>query len=241
MWWLMLLPLASAEQMSGSGTTIDILGQSGKVTINKEITMQVDAVYEMRDDTKVVSFNTMANQNFNFSPLKSTDYQNVSVQELYFYTPLKLPQNSEETGFLDIRTMLIGDSGLMSTDTEEWAVSPGDMKWNIELRNWKFDPLSTGIEVHMEIKGRDNVGNTTAKTLDLGGGTLQLSNRVKVDDVEVGMSVGIESVGGKDIYKFKFPTFVNSLIYDPVLQLGDETSAGSVAKVCLYLFVLMFI
>ena len=238
MLWLLFLPLVTAEQMSGSGTTVDILGQSGKVTINDEITMQVDAVYEMRGDAKVVKFETMANQNFQFSPLKTTTYQNISVQELYFFTPLQLPQANSETGFFDVRTMLIGGSGTLSTDTEQWSVSPGDMKWNIELRNWNFDPLSTGVEVHMEIKGNKEVGNSTSKTLDLGAGTLQLSNRVKVDGAEVDMSVDIVKKGSKDIYMFKFPKFTNTLIYDPVLQL---TSSGSRLTCSLLIFLVLLI
>lgn len=241
MLWLLFLPLVTAEQMSGSGTTINILGQSGKVTINDEITMQVDGVYEMNGNSKVVTFNTMANQNFQFSPLESTTYQNISVQQLYFYTPLKLPQAAQETGFFDLRTMLIGESGKMSTDTEEWSVSPGDMKWNIELRSWNFNPSSTGIEVHMEIKGKKEVQNSTSKTLDLGAGTLQLSNRVNIDGTETDISIDIIKKGSKDIFIFKFPKFTNTLVYDPVLQMGTSSSNSAfklnVSVLCILLFI----
>lgn len=225
--FLLLLGSASAFNFSGHSTSIDVLGQSGKVTIRRGsnvITMQMDKLYEVSNNVYIGtsgqnkhSVTAFANQNFDFTPLRTVTYKNVSVDEFYFYSPIY------SIGFLDVRTMLVNNQSSLGTSTEEWAVNPGDIKWNIELRNWHFLPEADSIELHIEIKGRRPVGNTTSKSIDIGGGTLQLSNRVVIDGVEQDMPLGFPKVvqkGSKDFYIFRFPRFQDKAIYDPVLQFA---------------------
>lgn len=224
---LLLLGYASAFNFNGHSTSIDVLGQSGKVTIKRGsniITMQMDKLYEVQGDKYIGttgqnkhSVTAFANQNFQFTQLQTVTYKNVSVDEFYFYSPIY------SIGFLDVRTMLVNNQSSLGTSTEEWAVKPGDIKWNIELRNWQFLPEADSIELHIEIKGRRPVGNTTSKSIDIGGGTLQLSNRVVIDGVEQDMPQGFPKVvqkGSKDFYIFRFPRFQDKAIYDPVLQFA---------------------
>lgn len=230
----LLLGTVNAFNFSGHSTTINVLGQSGKVTIQKGtnvVTMQMEKLYEVSNDKYIGttgqdrhSVTAFATQDFTFTDLRTDTYKNISVDEFYFFSPI------HEIGILDVRTMLINEAGTMGTDTEQWEVQPGDIKWNIELRQWSFLPEADSIEVHIEMKGKEPVGNITNSTaISLGGSTLQLSNRVVVDGEEVDMPYGyprIETQGSKDIYIFRFPRFQEAVVYDPVLQFSPETSAG---------------
>ena len=240
--WLLLLWIgtASAFNFSGHSTSINVLGQSGKVTITRGsnvITMQVDKLYEVANGKYIGttgqnkhSVTAFATQNFEFTPLERVLYKNVSVDQFYFFSSI------HNIGLLDIRTMLVNNQSSLGTATEEWQVSPGDIKWNIELRNWQFLPEADSIELHIEIKGNKPSGNTSSKTIDIGGGTLQLSNRVVIDGVERDMPEGYPRVvqqGSKDFYIFKFPRFNTNAVYDPVLQFAQtstQTSTGSRIK-----------
>lgn len=230
---LLLLGTASAFNFSGHSTSIDVLGQSGKVTIKRGfnvITMQMDKLYEVANNEYIGttgqnkhSVTAFANQDFEFTPLQTVTYKNVSVDEFYFYSTIY------NIGILDVRTMLVNNQSSLGTSTEKWAVEPGDIKWNIELRNWEFLPEADSIELHIEIKGNKPVGNTTSKDIDIGGATLQLSNRVVIDDVEQDMPQGFPKViqkGSKDFYIFRFPRFTNKAIYDPVLQFATVSSGS---------------
>ena len=194
------------------------------------ITMQMDKLYEVANDKYIGttgqnkhSVTAFANQDFEFTPLQTVLYKNVSVDQFYFYSPIY------SIGFLDVRTMLVNNQSSLGTSTEEWEVQPGDIKWNIELRNWQFLPEADSIELHIEIKGNRPVGNTTSKSIDIGGGTLQLSNRVVIDGVEQDMPQGYPKIvqkGSKDFYIFRFPRFTDKAIYDPVLQFGTADSSA---------------
>ena len=244
MWYLLFLLLgsASAFNFSGHSTSIDVLGQSGKVTIKRGsnvITMQIDKLYEVANDKYIGttgsnkhSVTAFANQDFQFTELQTVTYKNVSVNEFYFYSSIY------DIGFLDVRTMLVNNRSSLGTVTEEWSVNPGDIKWNIELRNWQFLPEADHIELHIEIKGNRPVGNTTSKSIDIGGGTLQLSNRVVIDGVEQDMPQGYPKVvqkGSKDFYIFRFQRFTDSAVYDPVLQFGISAGNNLVPSLVLLL------
>ena len=115
------------------GTSVNVLGQSGKATITrggKQLTMQVDYLSEVdvqgNEVGKVTSskhsVNSFATQAFTFSPLRDVVYQNVSAKEFTFETPIY------DIGKLRLDTLLIGDDGSVGTETETWSVRPGDLK-----------------------------------------------------------------------------------------------------------------
>lgn len=226
---LFIIPFVTADLThSKGGTSINVLGQSGKVKItrdNTEITLQVDYLYEVDASGNKVgkygqnkhSVESFATQSFTFSPLTSKE----NLDEFTFETPVY------SIGKLKLRTMLYNQSGTVGTETETWNVASGDIKFNIELSDWTFcNPCGDGtalyIDVGIEIKGKDSIpkGN---KTIDLGGATLELSNRVVIDGSEINMPESypqIETQGSKQLYVFRFPKFTNTVIYDPLLQLS---------------------
>ena len=231
--FLSTLSLGYAVTHESNGTSIQVLGQSGKATITrngKDITMQVDYLSEVDASGNEVgkvdkhSVNSFATQSFTISPLRDVVYQNVSAKEFTFETPIY------DIGKLQLDTLLLGNDGSVGTETEIWNVRPGDLKWNIHLSEWTFcNPCADGIaefvDVGIEIKGQKETKSNT--TVDLGSATLQLSNRVTVDGVERDMPNDYPKVvtkGSKQLYVFRFPTFETSATYDPLLQM----STGSI-------------
>lgn len=220
-----------------AGTRINVLGQSGKVRItrvDKVITMQVDYLHEVDASGNTVgqtgsskhSVNSFATQAFTFTPLKELSYQNVSMQEFTFATDV------HSIGKLKIVTMMVEEASSVATETETWSVARGDIKWNIELSDWAFcDPCSDGtaayIDIGIEIKSTKSEKKNN--TIDLGDATLQLSNRVQVDGTEQNMPSGypkIVSQGSKELFIFRFPTFSQKVVYDPLLQLSATSPAA---------------
>lgn len=238
--YLLLLLLTSVHAVThgSNGTSIEVLGQSGKARIVRgeaTVTMQVDYLTEMDEFDNEVgnigqnkhSVNSFATQSFTFSDLVDKEYQNTSVQEFTFETPIY------SIGKMKLVTMLVGESSEVGTETETWSVSAGDLKWNIELSDWTFcDPCADGtakyIDVALEIKGSksESKGN---QTTDLGDATLQLSNRVMIDSEEVYMPNGypkITTKGSKQLFVFRFPKFTNKAVYDPLLQMTSAQSSA---------------
>ena len=234
--YFLLFVSAYAVTHESNGTSIEVLGQSGKARIVRgetTVTMQVDYLNEIDEFDNEVgnigqnkhSVNSFATQSFTFSDLVDKEYQNTSVQEFTFETPIY------SIGKLKLVTMLVGESGEVGTETETWSVSAGDLKWNIELSDWTFcDPCADGtakyIDVALEIKGSksESKGN---QTTDLGDATLQLSNRVVIDSEEIYMPTGypkITTKGSKQLFVFRFPKFMNKAVYDPLLQIAESNA-----------------
>lgn len=260
MWYILLLlfPIVFADishKPTPGGTHIEVLGQSGKVKVSRAdvliMTMTFDRMYEISGDSKLNTNINFPTQDFLFTDIVQNTYQNVSVDEFTFSSHLQTP-NGRALGKLEIRSMLIEQDGAMSTSAESWDVSKGDIKWNIKLSEWLWDVGVDALELRLNIKGEKASGNSSSMVHDLGGGTLQLSQRVEVDGVDASMPVGyprVESEGSKDIYVFRFPKFVNTLVYDPVLQMdttettettGDANRAGVSIWVALVSLVMVY-
>lgn len=251
MWYIFLLflPFVFADishKPTPGGTHIEVLGQSGKVKVSRAdvqiMTMTFDRMYEISSDLRRNTNINFPTQDFFFTDIKrNTTYQNVSVDEFTFSSHLKTP-NEITLGKLEIRSMLIEQDGTMKTSAESWDVSKGDIKWNIKLSEWNWDTDVDALELLLNIKGAKSFGNSSSMTHDLGGGTLQLSQRVEVDGVDASMPVGyprVESRGVKDIYVFRFPKFNHTLVYDPVLQMDtteptETTGAANRADVSIW-------
>lgn len=237
--FFILSSIARSQTTHGyGGTSVEVLGQSGKARIirgNKVVTMQVDYLSEVDASDNEVgqvsnpkhTIQSFATQDFTFSPLVEKQFQNMTAREFAFETPINT------IGNMNIVTVLLNEEGTVGTETETWNVSPGDVKWNIELSDWTFcNPCSDGtakyIDVGIEIKGTksESKGN---QTVDLGDATLELSNRVVVDGKEEFMASGYPKVvtkGVKDLYIFRFPKFTTKATYDPLLQLSTVANNG---------------
>lgn len=216
------------------GTSVRVLGQSGKVTVERgenTYLMTMDYLHELDNNGNQVgkvgsikhSIESFASQSFTFSSPVTKQYQNTSIEEFSFQSSVG------SIGKLNVVTMIISDFSSVATETESWTVQPGDLKWNIELLDWSFcDPCNDGtasyVELGIEIKGSQNKRQNN-KTYDLGGAMLQLSNRVVVDGDEIDMPDSYPKIvekGNKQLFVFRFPKFAEKLTYDPILQIAPE-------------------
>lgn len=233
---------SSALDVEHQGTSIQVLGQSGKAKITRganSVQFQVDYISEMDVSGTEVGkqgaleqkhgVNSMATQEFTFTNIIDKVYKNVSTKEFSFDSSVNA------IGKIKVVVMIMDEDSTVGTETETWKVSAGDIKFNIELFDWSFcDPCADGtatyVDVGVEIKGskQENIAN---QTIDLGGAIMELSNRIVVDGVEVNMPDGYPKTvtkGSKQLFMFRFPKFNVHALYDPVLQLSDTSSSSSI-------------
>ena len=219
------------------GTSINVLGQSGKVTLSRNeasITITMDAIREVDASGNIVgnkgqlkhSLQTFASQTFTFSDIVDTTYQNMSCSTFSFASQL-------DVGSIQVDTYLFNTSGDARTVNETWFIQEGDIKFNIQLDNWNFcTPCSDGtaayVELDIELKGQTL--KQSNKTIDLGGALVQLSDEVVVDGNPTRMSQGYPKqtqLGQKTVYTFRFPVFNTRVVYDPVVQFSSTSSDSS--------------
>lgn len=231
-----------ALDVEHQGTSIQVLGQSGKAKITRganSVQFQVDYISEMDVSGTEVGkqgaleqkhgVNSMATQEFTFTNIIDKIYKNVSTKEFSFDSSVNA------IGKIKVVVMIMDEDSTVGTETETWKVSAGDIKFNIELFDWSFcNPCADGvgeyIDVGVEIKGskQETIAN---QTIDLGGAIMELSNRIVVDGVEVNMPDGYPKTvtkGSKQLFMFRFPKFNVHALYDPVLQLSDTSSSSSI-------------
>lgn len=233
---LSMLSIAAAISTEKYGTSINVLGQSGKLTLSRgdaTITITMDAIREVDTAGNIVgktatpkhSLNSFASQTFAFSDIVDATYQNMTCSAFSFTSQL-------DVGSIRVDTYLFSSSGDARTVNETWSIGEGDLKFNIQLDEWNFcapcaDGTAAYVELDIELKGQTL--KQTNKTLDLGGALVQLSEEVVIDDLPTRMPQGYPkrtTVGQKNIYTFRFPVFDTQAVYDPVVQFS-AVSAGS--------------
>lgn len=192
-------------------TKVDVLGQSGKVTIwdgakgskgedPNAVTMQIDFVKELTStgaNTGKHEIGSFATQNFAVTS-SSTTFGGATVTKITFGTDLDPPGQTSKFGRLEVDTYVFESATNVSTDTETWAVKAGDMKWAIRLSDWTWCtaanerckqgnsvPVGDMVAVGVEIKGKGSASakqGSGGKDFDLGGGiTMKLSDRTYND------------------------------------------------------------
>lgn len=243
---------ASADVQHGGTTSVSVKGQSGKIDVVRgasTVTIDFDSLHEVDVNGNIVgksgalaqkhSINSFATQAFKFSNIRDVQYKNLTMQEFDFVTDVN------EIGKMKVVTYIVEQEGSVSTDAETWSVSPGDVKFNIEFSEWTWcSPCTDGegafIDLRIAMKGnkdQPDTNSSSAKSVELGGSTLQLSSRVVLDNQELDMPEGypkIETKGGSQVYVFRFPKFAQKAVYDPLLQMstsndapGDASNAAS--------------
>ena len=150
---------------------------------------------------------------------------------------------------LVVSTFIFLHNGVIHpTANESWAVAGGSIKFSVQLNAWPFCSVSdvgvpcqgeagAFIELGIEIKGSadatlaggDGKRFTLATNAATGNNvTLELSDEILLDGAWVRMPTGypkIEVQGGKQLFKFRFPRFASSCLYDPVVNgLGGSVS-----------------
>jgi len=220
--------------MESSGTSIKVLGQSGKVTITngESITMEFDSIQEVDENGNIVgktgplsqkhSINSFATQNFEFSEVTTEQYNNVSTDVFSFNTHIN------DIGRMSVKTYIIREENTVSTTNESWSVSAGDLKWNILLSDWTWctpcaDGIGKYIDLDIVIKGDKEATSDGNKTFQVGNSQLDLSSEVIVDGTNVAMPDGypkFTTKGSKQIFSFRFPKFSDNIEYDPLFRYG---------------------
>ena len=222
-----------------AGTRVKVLGQSGKIRLEhagEPIVIDFDYLSEVTAAGEIVgqtgankhSVNSFATQNFVFTPVVEEPYLGVPARKFTFESPI------HAVGHLRVVVLLVQENATIDTGAEQWQVSRGDMKFNIELRDWTFcapcdDGVADFIELGIEMKSSKEADTVEdAKTIDIGGALLQLASEADVDGAKVPLPSGYPKVvakGGKKLFVFRFPKFNSLLTYDPLLQLGEASSA----------------
>lgn len=225
---------------SEASTRVKVLGQSGKIRLEhagEPIVIDFDYLSEVTAAGEIVgqsgankhSVNSFATQSFVFTPVVEEPFLGVPVKKFTFESPIY------SVGHLRVVVLLIQENATIDTGAEQWLVSRGDMKFNIEMRDWTFcapcdDGVADFIELGIEIKSSKEANTAEqAKTIDIGGAILQLASEAEVDGAKVSLPSGYPKIiakGGKKLFVFRFPKFNSLLSYDPLLQLGEASSAA---------------
>lgn len=240
---------------SEASTRVKVLGQSGKIRLEhagEPIVIDFDYLSEVTAAGEIVgqsgankhSVNSFATQSFVFTPVVEEPYLGVPVKKFTFESPIYT------VGHLRVVVLLIQENATINTGAEQWSVSRGDMKFNIEMRDWSFcapcdDGVADFIELGMEIKSSKEVEvEEEAKSVDIGGALLQLATEAELDGAKAQLPSGYPKVitkGGKKLFVFRFPKFNSLLSYDPLLQLGEASSAAVFLPNLLLLALMLFV
>lgn len=265
---------ASADKEGEVGKIkVKALGKSGKILLsrkgksNDSITIEMDSMQEYDASGNVVgatgrkkhSFNSFANQEFTFSALKDTTYNNLTCKSFDFNAYLKGPNAT-----LKVTVYLFKESGEMDIGKNESdGVKEGSLKWSIEINNWDFcgtngsgckkggkeevgDHLD--FQIVVKSKGKPKEGSRPTgppppkgkkarkrpRRFDMGdNAAMSLSEEVEVDGQWTQMASGFPKFmvkGSKNIFTFRFPKFSSRVFYDPTLEMGEGSDfSGSTA------------
>lgn len=218
---------------------VDVLGNSGLVTIwdgakgskgqdPNAVTMQISFLKELTSDGADSGKNAVssfATQQFAITS-SSTTFGGAKATKISFGTDLYTPGTKAKFGRLDIDTYVFEGAATVSTDTESWSVTKGNMKWAIRLSDWTWGTAGQMVDVGVQIQGKGSAtakGSSAGKDFDLGGGmTMKLSSRTYNDGATwASMPSGFPSLsskGGKQLFTFRFPKFSKESSYDPTME-----------------------
>lgn len=222
-----------------------ILGQSGKMNFyfdDQTIQVTMDSITELDADGNEVgntgsvkhSFNSFASQDFEFSELYNTSYQNLSATAINFTASLV-----DATSIFTVQLYLFLEDGSIANHNESYAVSRGSFKFSYNFDYWPFCTIGGSgvtectkggteqegafLDFKIILKGNSDVENDV-------NGTLVYEDNSKVympvDYYASGWEVMPEGYpeeslqGSKTEVVFRFARFDEALDYDPVLNWG---------------------
>ena len=224
-------------------------GNSVGIRVTMDALREVDASGNAVGQSGSVkhSVNTFASQDFTVGDVELVSIGSVSASKVSFESTIS------SIGKLGVDTYLIATSGTVGMNTDSWEVGMGDLKWNIRLWDWtwcgdvgatcKNGEVGDAVELDITVT---NMGGGSAsekegdkKEVSLGGSAeLSLSTAVQTDCVWEEMAAGypmITTQGSGTTLTFRFPRFIDSSLYDPVVsgscdELGldcSSTTTGS--------------
>ncbi|KAK3732896.1 hypothetical protein QZH41_012663 [Actinostola sp. cb2023] len=241
------------------------IGQSGKFEIMRKggnetnkMVIEFDSILEVDANGTIVgkkggkdakhSFKSFAPLDFEFTELVNVTYENVSAATFTFSVELPGPNAS----FI-VHMYFFYDSGMADVcGEEEMDISPGMVKFNIEIANWDFckngtctagknEEIGEYIDFTMTIKkkgkskkggkGKKGKGNKKmAQKFSFGNDNVTFPSYVEKDGSGCAqMPSGYPKFeikgGNKFSLTFRFPKFVNKVFYDPLINAGAEDSS----------------
>lgn len=243
---------AADKTSSAGGTTVQILGRSGKMTISRgggsPLKVTMDALREVDSAGNAVgtsgntkhSFNTFASQDFTFSAATTVQYQNLTAAQIDFSCDIN-------TAKFKVKTYVFEKAGTILNDGEASVVGNGTLKFNVDVKDWVWcnganckqgQTQQTGafLDVDLTIQGlaaakkkakaNPNLPAANQTTdYDLGGGAvLGMSNRVKVDGAWVTMAAGYPKMTSSGS-KTTYTIRLPkgaAILYDPTISPTDQ-------------------
>lgn len=215
-----LFPSAAAADegngtISGAGVYVKVLGQSGKIMMSRSeniesdenrVTVEMDEIKETDLSGNPVgaggapatkhSFNTFANQQFEYSEVGDGEFENISAKTFNFSATI------DNGAKLVVDVYIFTENGTYSLNGENTTVSEGTVKFNIFIENWKFcgdtgvtcskgstTEIGKYVDFTIAIKGKGAAPQkktgggkkTTADEYDLGSGSsVIISDKVRL-------------------------------------------------------------
>lgn len=237
--------LVQVAAVDPSRVGVETVGKSGKFTLyNKDlgatgdpnqVTIEVAFLRELKADggkltganANLHSIEAFASQDFTITPAEE-----VTTPFKASRTTLQSPVNN--VGVLKVETSVLAEDASVGPDSKKWSGKAGDVKWNIDLSDWKWHTDGAMIEVGIEVKSKGGKTSGDADdTEDLGGGiSMELTKEVTLDGTAGQLVDGypkIEAKENKKTYVFMFPKFNENgrAVYDPLITMSGSDSFDS--------------
>lgn len=238
------------ESISASGVSVKVLGNSGKIELmnvgstgdsKNTIVVEFDNLLEKTMDGTDIKdsahkFNTFASQDFTFG---------TPVDEMYTGTTIGVRRitfqsNLNNGATLKVHLYVFKAAGNITQENETTQVQAGNVKFNVEIMGWTFcagacqqSEVGEYLDFDIVIKGKGTTKKQSGETYDLGSGKVMLSKKIKVDgssdlaDMAEGYPMFVTQ-GSKQVFRFRFPKFNSSVLYDPTVSLYGDNGSGSV-------------
>lgn len=250
-WAVMLLAAVAHAQPNGTKVAVRVQEQSGTVTAFRsalgesdpsKVSMTVDTVQEVDGKGKAVGSaekpHALVARSVTIKPAEEAAVGTARTEKTSFTTPVGLAE--EPVGRLQVETFLVTSPGKMGP----WSASVGDIMWRVALSTWSWSGRAAGsterrgsyVDVVVEFKGSGIKPATLVKglTYDLGSGVrLELANKITLDGKEATMPAGypkLHKKGGLYVFVIRFPSFVKSALYEPLLRMSGVVDASSSRK-----------
>lgn len=142
---LFLAGVSCDKEFSFAGVTTRVKGHSGIIAVFKGenetdgVTITFDAIRELSEnEDKIRGVETFARLQFNFSDLEEGEYGNSSVNVTKFSFTSDISVDIGNTPVLTSYVYVFTSEGNVTIDGEEVTVTPGVMKFDVMIKDWKF-------------------------------------------------------------------------------------------------------
>ena len=173
------------------------------------------------------------NSEFTISQVQGIVFTGVEARKVSFSSK----QGENGIGMVKMDVFQFLSDGEVVNEDEVYSVREGDVKFNVEVKNWQFCDGEDGVEcasegngmyvdVSVKVKGREKAQGS-GLMFDLGGNVpLSLSNQVMVDGVTTELPEGYPQYVEDDdggVFIFRIPRFTESALYDPIIEYHEAT------------------